>query len=254
MQTMKTISIVLAMAAAAAVVPSCDRAVPPNEARKVKEPVRPDEARKVKEPVRPDEARKVKEPVRPDEARKVKEPVRPDEARKGVTAVSNPVVIVTTSEGVIKIELWKDKAPVTVANFLRYTDEKFYDGTIFHRVMRGFMIQGGGFTPDMKQKAGHDPIKNEASASLSNKKGTIAMARTNVVDSATAQFFINHVDNAALDHRDNTARGFGYAVFGKVTDGMDVVEKIAAVATGRSGGHSDVPIKPIVIESVRLAE
>ena len=203
---MKTISILLAMVTAAAVVPGCKRAV------------------------------------------------RPDEARKGVTAVSNAVVIMTTSEGVIKIELWQDKAPVTVANFLRYTDEKFYDGTIFHRVMSGFMIQGGGFTPDMKQKRGHDPIKNEASVALSNKKGTIAMARTGVVDSATAQFFINHVDNAPLDHRDNTPAGFGYAVFGKVIEGMDVVEKIAAVATGRAGGHQDVPAKPVVIESVRRAE
>ena len=208
MQTIKTISILLAMTPSAAVVPSCNRAV------------------------------------------------RPDEARKGATVVSNPVVIMTTSEGVIKIELWQDKAPVTVANFLRYTDEKFYDGTIFHRVIPGFMIQGGGFTPDMKQKAAHDPIKTEASASLSNKKGTIAMARTGVVDSATAQFFINHADNAArgLDHRDNTPAGFGYAVFGKVIEGMDVVEKIAAVATGRVSGHDDVPVKPVVIESVRRAE
>ena len=203
MQTIKTISILLAMTAAAAVVPSCNRAV------------------------------------------------RPDKARKGAT-----VVIVATSEGVIKIELWQDKAPVTVANFLRYTDEKFYDGTIFHRVIPGFMIQGGGFTPDMKQKPAHDPIKNEASASLSNKKGTIAMARTGVVDSATSQFFINHADNAGttLDHRDNTPEGFGYAVFGKVIEGMDVVEKIAAVATARVGGHDDVPVKPVVIESVRRAE
>ena len=205
---MKTISILLVMAAAAAVVPGCNRAV------------------------------------------------RPDEARKGATVVSNPVVIMATSKGVIKIELWQDKAPVTVANFLRYTDEKFYDGTIFHRVMSGFMIQGGGFTPDMKQKRGHDPIKNEASVALSNKKGTIAMARTGVVDSATAQFFINHADNGSrgLDHRDNTPAGFGYAVFGKVIEGMDVVEKIAAVATGRAAGHDDVPVKPVVIESVRRAE
>lgn len=206
MQTMKTISIVLAMAAAAAVVPSC------------------------------------------------KSPVRPDEARKGAAAVSNPVVTMVTSEGVIKIELWQDKAPVTVANFLRYTDEKFYDGTIFHRVIPGFMIQGGGFTPDMKQKPAHDPIKNEASASLSNKKGTIAMARTGVVDSATSQFFINHADNSPLDHRNNTPAGFGYAVFGTVTEGMDVAEKIAAVATTQAGGHQDVPVKPVVIESVRRAE
>lgn len=230
MQTIKTISILLVMTVAAAVVPSCNRAV------------------------RPDKARKAKSPVRPDEARKAKSPVQPDKARKGATVVSKPVVIMTTSEGVIKIELWEDDAPVTVANFLRYTDEKFFDGTIFHRVMSGFMIQGGGFTPDMKQKAVHDPIKNEASASLSNKKGTIAMARTGVVDSATAQFFINHVDNAGLDHRDNTQTGFGYAAFGKVIEGMDVVEKIAAVATKQVGGHGNVPVEPVIIESVRRAE
>jgi cyclophilin family peptidyl-prolyl cis-trans isomerase len=163
----------------------------------------------------------------------------------------NPVITMETSEGTLKIELWADKAPQTVKNFLAYVQEKFYDGTIFHRVIDGFMIQGGGFTRDMKQKATHPPVKNEAAASLKNLRGTLAMARTSVVDSATAQFFINLADNGFLDHRDNTGQGFGYAVFGQVTEGMDVVDKIAKVKTGRSGMHDDVPAKPVEIKSAR---
>ena len=148
---------------------------------------------------------------------------------------ANPVVVMKTSEGVIRIELWPDKAPATVKNFLQYVDEGFYNGTIFHRVIDGFMIQGGGFIPDMTQKPAHAPVKNEASADLKNDTGTIAMARTNVVDSATAQFFINVADNAFLNHRDNSPGGFGYAVFGKVVSGMDVVNKIKGVATQTPG-------------------
>jgi cyclophilin family peptidyl-prolyl cis-trans isomerase len=168
------------------------------------------------------------------------------EVKKGV----NPVVIMETSEGTIKIELWADKAPVTVKNFLAYTDEKFYDGTIFHRVINDFMIQGGGFTPDMKQKNTHDPIKNEAAAELKNDRGTLAMARTSIVDSATAQFFINVKDNGFLNHTADTPQGFGYAVFGKVIEGMDVVDKIKGVKTTTSGHSSDVPEKPVIIKSV----
>jgi len=160
---------------------------------------------------------------------------------------ANPVVLMKTSLGPIRIELWLGKAPETVKNFLQYVDEGFYDGTIFHRVIGNFMIQGGGFTPDMKQKPTHAPVKNEAGAELKNDRGTIAMARTNVVDSATAQFFINVVDNVSLNHRDNSGAGFGYAVFGKVIDGMDVVDKIKSVATS----NQDVPVKPVVIESVK---
>jgi peptidyl-prolyl cis-trans isomerase B (cyclophilin B) len=168
---------------------------------------------------------------------------------------ANPIVIMETSEGTIKIELWADKAPKTVANFRTYVDEKFYDGTIFHRVIGDFMIQGGGFTSDMKQKDTHAPIKNEAKGSLSNKRGTIAMARTPDVDSATAQFFINVVDNDGsvkynLDHTGESDGAFGYAVFGKVIDGMDVVDKIKATRTGRS----DVPVEVVLIKSVRRAE
>ncbi len=160
---------------------------------------------------------------------------------------ANPVVLMKTSFGQIRIELSPGKAPETVKNFLQYVDEGFYDGTIFHRVIGNFMIQGGGFTQDMKQKPTHAPIKNEASADIKNDRGTIAMARTNVVDSATAQFFINVVDNGFLNHRDNSGAGFGYAVFGKVIDGMDVVDKIKGVETA----NQDVPVKPVVIESLK---
>jgi len=163
----------------------------------------------------------------------------------------NPMVEMETSEGIIKIELWSDKAPITVNNFLSYVDEGFYDGTIFHRVIAGFMIQGGGLSSDMKEKKGHTPIKNEATAELKNTRGTIAMARTGVVDSATAQFFINVVDNDSLNHRDSTARGYGYAVFGKVVEGMDVVDKIRKVQTTTRGPYQDVPATPVVIKSVK---
>jgi cyclophilin family peptidyl-prolyl cis-trans isomerase len=163
----------------------------------------------------------------------------------------NPVVAMKTSEGTIRIELWADKAPITVKNFLQYADEGAYDGTIFHRVINDFMIQGGGFTPNMQQKPTHEPIKNEAATDLKNARGTIAMARTNVVDSATSQFFINVKDNDFLDHKNESPAGFGYAVFGKVIEGMDVIDKIKVVPTTRSGMHQDVPAKPIIIESVK---
>jgi len=167
---------------------------------------------------------------------------------------ANPTVVMETSEGVITIELWADKAPVTVKNFLRYSDEKFYDGTIFHRVIDNFMIQGGGFTADMKKKNGHEPVKNEATSELKNAHGTIAMARTNQVNSATSQFFINLKNNDFLNHRDNTPRGFGYAVFGKVIKGQEVVDRIAKVKTTTSGPYRDVPAKPVVIKSVRRSK
>lgn len=163
----------------------------------------------------------------------------------------NPVVVVETSEGAIKIELWQNQAPVTVRNFLRYVDEGFYDGTIFHRVISDFMIQGGGLTPDMKTKKTRDPIKNEAKPELKNEQGTIAMARTNLVNSATAQFFINLEDNDFLDHKSKTPDGFGYAVFGKVIEGMDVVDKIKSVETTSFGQFQDVPASPVVIQSVK---
>jgi cyclophilin family peptidyl-prolyl cis-trans isomerase len=168
--------------------------------------------------------------------------------------VENPVVEMKTSEGTIKIELWPDKAPITVKNFLRYADEKFFDGTIFHRVIPNFMIQGGGFTPDMKQKSTHEEIKNEARSDVSNARGTLAMARTSVVDSATAQFFINVKDNRFLDHTNKTSSGFGYCVFGQVTEGLDVVDKIVQTPTKNVGSFDDVPAKPVVIESMQVAK
>ena len=160
---------------------------------------------------------------------------------------------IETSMGSITVELDDEKAPVTVKNFLDYAESGHYDGTIFHRVIDGFMIQGGGFTRAMDQKPTKAPIKNEASNGLTNKRGTIAMARTMVVDSATSQFFINLVDNDFLNFRAPTPQYYGYAVFGKVTDGMDVVDKIAKVKTGFAGPHQNVPEEPIVIKKVHVA-
>ncbi|MEO5362788.1 MAG: peptidylprolyl isomerase [Magnetococcus sp. DMHC-8] len=154
------------------------------------------------------------------------------------------MVVLTTSLGDITIELDADKAPVTVKNFLDYVDAQFYDGTIFHRVIPGFMVQGGGFTPDMQQKSTRPPIRNEADNGLKNVRGSIVMARTSVKDSATAQFFINLVDNGFLDHG---SRDFGYAVFGRVVQGMEVVDRIATVKTGRA----DLPVEPIIMQTVR---
>jgi cyclophilin family peptidyl-prolyl cis-trans isomerase len=157
-----------------------------------------------------------------------------------------------TSLGDFTLELDADKAPISVANFLAYVDDGFFDGLIFHRVIPGFMIQGGGFTPDMKQKKNGAPIKNEAANGLANSRGTIAMARTNVVDSATAQFFINLKDNDFLDHQGPS--NFGYAVFGKVVDGLDTIDRIAKERTGNKGGHDDVPVTPVVIKSATRVE
>ena len=154
------------------------------------------------------------------------------------------MVVISTSLGDVTVALDAEKAPKTVANFLSYVDDGFYDGTVFHRVIKNFMIQGGGMTADGKQKPTKAPIKNEADNGLRNDVGTIAMARTNVVDSATAQFFINTKDNDFLNHG---GRDFGYAVFGKVTDGMDVVRRIEAVQTGRG----DVPVETVTIQSIR---
>ena len=160
---------------------------------------------------------------------------------------------IETSMGSITVELDDEKAPITVKNFLDYAASGHYDGTIFHRVIDGFMIQGGGFTRAMDQKPTKAPIKNEAANGLTNKRGTIAMARTMVVDSATSQFFINLVDNDFLNFRAPTPQYYGYAVFGKVTDGMDVVDKIAKVKTGFAGPHQNVPEEPVVIKKVHVA-
>ncbi len=165
-----------------------------------------------------------------------------------------PMVRMSTSLGDITVELYEDKAPVTVKNFLAYVNDKFYDGTIFHRVIPNFMIQGGGFDRGMKQKPTREQIKNEAGNGLKNETGTLAMARTGVVDSATAQFFINVKDNDFLNHRDQTPAGFGYAVFGKVVDGMDVVRKIERVQTTTVGPHENVPVEPVVITSISVLQ
>jgi cyclophilin family peptidyl-prolyl cis-trans isomerase len=159
----------------------------------------------------------------------------------------NPVVVLETSKGNIEIELNPDKAPVTAQNFLWYVDNKFYDGLIFHRVMAGFMVQGGGFTPEMSQKSGKPAIENEAGNGLTNDKYTIAMARTNVVNSATSQFFINVADNVFLNHKNETPQGFGYCVFGKVVKGMEVVDAIGKVKTGAKNGMNDVPVETVSI-------
>ena len=164
----------------------------------------------------------------------------------------NPIVFIKTNMGIIKLTLDAEKAPITVKNFLSYVEESFYDGTIFHRVIPDFMIQGGGFTTNFSKKATKSPIKNEATNGLLNKRGTIAMARTNTIESATSQFFINLADNDFLNHKDNTQSGFGYAVFGIVTGGMDVVDKIASVKTSNRGSYQNVPTKDIVIESVNV--
>ena len=153
----------------------------------------------------------------------------------------------------ITLELFEDKAPKTVENFLAYVKEGFYDDTIFHRVIDGFMIQGGGFTADMDQKDTKDTIENEANNGVANEIGTIAMARTNDPHSATAQFFINVGNNSFLNHTSESVNGWGYCAFGKVTDGMDVVEKIKSVKTGSSGYHQDVPVEPVVIEKAVVA-
>jgi len=161
-------------------------------------------------------------------------------------------VTLDTSKGKIKIELDQERAPVTVANFLEYVRSGHYNGTIFHRVIPGFMVQGGGMSPEMREKSGRPPIKNEAGNGLKNARGTLAMARTGVVDSATSQFFINVSDNEFLNHKDETARGFGYAVFARVVDGMEVVDDIVKVRTATRGHHENVPVEPVLINSAQV--
>ncbi|WP_370241532.1 peptidylprolyl isomerase [Marisediminitalea sp.] len=164
------------------------------------------------------------------------------------------MVTLKTNHGDITLELFADKAPKTVENFLSYVKDGFYDGTIFHRVIDGFMIQGGGMRPDMEQKTTKDPIENEANNGVANAAGTIAMARTNDPHSATAQFFINVKDNDFLNFSSESMNGWGYCVFGKVTAGMDVVEKIKNVKTGNYGYHQDVPVEAVVIENAVVSE
>ena len=167
-------------------------------------------------------------------------------------AQDNPVVVIETSLGSITAELDQANAPISVENFLQYARDGHYDGTIFHRVIRGFMIQGGGFTADMRQKPTRDPITNEATNGLENARGTLAMARTNVVDSATSQFFINTANNTALNNSGTTQQTYGYAVFGRVTEGLDVIDTIEGVETGTQGPYGDVPSTPVEILSITV--
>lgn len=168
---------------------------------------------------------------------------------------AGPRVELKTSAGTIVLELYPDKAPLTVKNFLQYVKDGYYDGTIFHRVIPGFMIQGGGFTPQFREKPARKPVRNEAASGLRNTVGTVAMARTSDPHSATAQFFINVADNDSLNFRFPTQEGYGYSVFGKVTKGMDIVRRIEKVPTGPGPApHRDVPVKPVVIESARVLE
>lgn len=167
-------------------------------------------------------------------------------------SANSPAVLMETSMGTVKIQLDPQAAPISVKNFLDYVNAGFYDGTIFHRVIPNFMVQGGGFTPELHQKKVNPPIKNEAGNGLKNDRGTIAMARTMIVNSATAQFFINVKNNDFLNHQDESMQGYGFAVFGKVVEGMDVVDQIAAVQTGMQRGFQDVPMTPVVIKSLKL--
>lgn len=172
--------------------------------------------------------------------------------KRGEKGVKNPVVVMETSMGEIQIELDKSKAPATVENFLQYVNDRFYDGTLFHRVVPGFVIQGGGFDAGMREKPARPAIVNEAKNGLTNEAGTLAMARTPDPDSATAQFFINTANNTRLNHKDDTTQGFGYAVFGRVVKGMDVVKQIEGVKTKTVGEYENVPVTPVVIKSARV--
>jgi peptidyl-prolyl cis-trans isomerase A (cyclophilin A) len=169
-------------------------------------------------------------------------------------APGNPVAVISTTLGEIVVELFKDKAPVSVENFLHYVRDGFYSGTTFHRVVPGYVIQGGGFTPKMEEKRTRPPILNEATNGVSNARGTLAMARTRALRSATSQFFINLSDNSKLDHRSYSPDEFGYAVFGRVLSGMDVVDRIAALPTQNVGPFSDVPVSPVVIQAVTVKQ
>jgi peptidyl-prolyl cis-trans isomerase A (cyclophilin A) len=169
-------------------------------------------------------------------------------------APGNPVVVMTTTLGDVTFELFKDRAPVSVENFLQYVTGRHYEGTLFHRVKPGFMIQGGGFAAGMVEKPTRPPIQNEATNGLRNTRGTLAMARMRALRSATAQFYVNLADNAALDHRGYSPEDFGYAVFGRVLAGMDVVDKISAVPTHSAGGHDDVPLTPVEIKKVTVVK
>ena len=242
---LRRLPLIVVLAIAAALMgPGCSTK---DDTRESPEALAPAAEGEVRELTAPASAPKATQPAAPAATSTTRENYMSEAAGQ---EAKNPVVIIETSMGTIEAELWADKAPVTVANFLMYVDEGFYDGLIFHRVIDGFMIQGGGFTPDMKKKATHADIKNEAAAELRNVRGTLAMARSGKIHSASSQFFINLVNNSSLDHKDETSRGFGYCAFGKVLDGMGVVDKIAKVKTHWQR-YDDVPVEPVVIRSIR---
>jgi cyclophilin family peptidyl-prolyl cis-trans isomerase len=202
------------------------------------------------------QARSEGEPPTPVEVA-VESPAPESAVQQGEIATQqeeSQMVRMETTLGTIEIELWSKAAPATVQNILQYVKDGFYDGTIFHRVIPGFVIQGGGFNADFVQKKNRAPVINEAKADYPNSRGTLSMARTSDINSATSQFFINLSDNASLDHRSESPSGFGYAVFGKVTKGMDVVDKIAAVQTGNHGPYADAPVENVVITKVSVVE
>ncbi len=180
--------------------------------------------------------------------------LQPVPPQRPAQAAANPVVVIATSLGDITVELFEDRAPVSVANFLQYVRDGFYGGTIFHRVVPGFVIQGGGLAPDMREKPARPPIQNEATNGLRNLRGTLSMARTRALRSATSQFYVNLADNAGLDHRGFTPDDFGYAVFGRVVAGMEIVDKIAAVPTRTAGAFEGVPVEPVIIKSVAIKQ
>jgi cyclophilin family peptidyl-prolyl cis-trans isomerase len=187
------------------------------------------------------------EPKTPEKSEKTTENQSTESNKTGEKMSTNPIIKLETSKGTVKIELDAEKAPNSTANFVQYVNDGFYDGLIFHRVIPNFMVQGGGMNPDMTEKGNKTPIQNEANNGLKNDRGTIAMARTNDPHSATSQFFINLKDNDFLNHTSESPAGWGYAVFGKVIEGLDVIDEIAKVKTGNHGGHGDVPLEPVAI-------
>jgi cyclophilin family peptidyl-prolyl cis-trans isomerase len=203
-------------------------------------------------PQRPSGTPAPAKPATPTQTAPVQAP--PLQPSADAPAPGNPVVVMSTSLGDVTLELFKTEAPVSVQNFLQYVNEGFYSGTIFHRVKKGFMIQGGGFTPSLQEKPAHPPIQNEATNGLRNARGTLAMARTRALRSATSQFYINVVDNRMLDHTGFAPEDFGYAVFGRVLSGMDIVDKIVSVPTTSKGPMDDVPVDPVVIKSVKVVK
>jgi cyclophilin family peptidyl-prolyl cis-trans isomerase len=186
------------------------------------------------------------------QAPKPQAPAQPQPQAPLTPAPGNPVAVISTTMGDVTVELFKDRAPVSVANFLQYVADGFYSGTIFHRVERGFVVQGGGYTPELVRKSTRPPVQNEATNGLRNTRGTLAMARTLELRSATSEFYFNVANNAVLDHRGYTPREFGYAVFGRVLSGMDVVDRMAGVEVRRAGDHDTVPVEPIVIKSITV--